>query len=64
VDVNILARVISKGLKKTGRLMDVETILDDKPRQLEQLLEVIAGQGANIESVQHERDSYELDVSK
>jgi threonine dehydratase len=64
VDVNILARVISKGLKKTGRLMDFETVLDDKPRQLERLLEILAEQGANIHSVQHERDSGDLDVTK
>jgi threonine dehydratase len=64
VDVNILARVISKGLKKTGRLMDFETVLDDKPRQLERLLESLAEQGANVQSVQHERDMGDLDVTK
>lgn len=64
VDVNILARVISKGLKKTQRLMDFETILDDKPRQLDRLLDIIADQGANIHSVHHERDNGEMDVNK
>ncbi len=64
VDVNILALVINKGLKKTGRVMEFETILEDKPRQLKKLLGILADEGANILAVQHERESGDTDVGK
>lgn len=64
VDVNIVALVINKGLKKTGRVMEFETILEDKPRQLKKLLDILADEGANILAVQHERESGDMDVGK
>ena len=64
VDVNIVALVINKGLQKTSRVMAFETVLDDKPRQLNKLLTILADEGANILAVQHERESGDMDVGK
>ncbi|MCC8194008.1 MAG: threonine ammonia-lyase, partial [Deltaproteobacteria bacterium] len=64
VDVNILALVINKGLKKTGRVMEFETILEDKPRQLKRVLGILADEGANILAVQHERESGDTEVGQ
>ncbi len=64
VDVNLISRIISKGLKKTGRVMEFSTVLDDKPRQLSALLDVVSHAGANILSVRHDRDDTNVDVGK
>jgi threonine dehydratase len=64
VDVNIAALIINKGLQKTGRIMLFETVLEDKPRQLKNLLEILADQGANILAIQHDRESGNMDVGK
>lgn len=64
VDVNIIAQIIAKGLKKAQRVIAVRTILDDKPRQLSTFLRVLSETGANILSVHHDRDDIDLDVGK
>jgi threonine dehydratase len=60
VDVNVIDRIINQGLYKTGRVMDVETLLDDRPRQLQGLLDCLSGAGVNVLSVAHDRDVTEL----
>jgi threonine dehydratase len=62
VDVNIIAQIISKGLKKAQRVISVRTILADKPRQLSSFLGILSETGANILSVRHDRDNIDLDV--
>jgi threonine dehydratase len=64
VDVNIIAQIINKGLKKAQRVVAIRTILDDRPRQLSSFLGVLSETGANILSVRHDRDNIELDVGK
>ena len=61
IDVNILSRVINKGLVKSGRLLELSTEIADKPGQLNSLLGLIASTGANILSINHNR--YNLDLS-
>ncbi len=62
VDVTTLSRVITKGLSKSGRLVEITTKISDKPGSLLQLLEIVAGTGANIVNVNHARESYDSDV--
>jgi len=64
VDVNVIALIIAKGLKQTGRVMDVSVVLWDKPRQLRNMLDIVGNEGANILSVRHERDNSDIDVGK
>ena len=62
VDVNILSRAISKGLVNSGRITELSAILDDRPRQLQQIIGIVSDEGANIVSIHHNRNSAELDV--
>lgn len=48
IDVNILSRVITRGLLKQGRMSDLKLGLTDKPGQLELVSKIIADQGANV----------------
>lgn len=56
IDVNILNRVISRGLVKFGRTFTVTIALEDKPGQLVSISKIIADLGANVISVLHERN--------
>ncbi len=55
IDVNILNRVINRGLDKDGRICTLAMELDDKPGQLLEVIQVLAKLGANVLSVHHER---------
>ncbi len=55
IDVNLLARIIDLGLKRTGRKMAFYTEISDKPGMLGKLLGCIARTGANLVSVHHDR---------
>lgn len=57
IDVNILNRVINRGLLKNGRLCQFELDVPDKPGTLSQVLKVVGDNGGNILSVNHERVS-------
>ncbi|MDE6283376.1 MAG: threonine ammonia-lyase [Muribaculaceae bacterium] len=57
IDVNILSRVINRGLLKNGRLCQLELEVPDKPGTLSQVLKVVADHGGNVLSVNHERVS-------
>jgi len=56
IDVNILSRVITRGLVKSGRNATLEIVLQDKPGQLESVCRIIAKCGANVVTVYHERN--------
>src|SRR5690606_35849963 len=55
MDVNLLNRLIPKGLIYSGRLMRLSVRLSDRPGRLAELLQVIAGAGANLLEVNHNR---------
>ena len=63
VDVTTLSRVITKGLSKAGRLVELTTKVADKPGSLLQMLQVVSDSGANIISVSHNREDKETDVA-
>lgn len=62
IDVNILSRVITKGLVKTGRITEFSTQIPDKPGQLMNLLDIIGKSGANIMSIDHNREDKKAGV--
>lgn len=62
VDVTTLSRVITKGLSKSGRIVEISTKITDKPGSLMHLLQVIADTGANIVSINHAREDRHSDV--
>ena len=63
IDVNILSRVIGRGLQKSGRSWTMTIELVDKPGQLQHVSELIASTGANVVSVHHERVSHPVDIN-
>lgn len=63
VDVTTLSRVITKGLSKSGRIVEITTKISDKPGSLLQLLQVVANTGANLVNVSHARESCDSDVN-
>ena len=54
IDVNILSRVITRGLVMSGRKVNLMIALEDKPGQLTRVSEIISGCGANVVSVQYD----------
>ena len=63
IDVNILSRVIGRGLQMAGRACSVTIELVDKPGQLQHVSKIIADCGANVVSVHHERVSHTADIN-
>ena len=63
IDVTILSRVIGRGLQTSGRSCSLKIGLVDKPGQLLQVSKIIAGLGANVVSVYHERVSHTADIN-
>lgn len=55
IDVNILSRVITRGLVTSGRNANLTIALTDKPGQLQEVSEIIAGCGGNVVAVHHDR---------
>lgn len=55
IDVNILSRVITRGLVTSGRNVNLTIALTDKPGQLQEVSEIIAGCGGNVVAVHHDR---------
>lgn len=55
IDVNLVARVIERGLVKDGRLVRISVALQDKPGQLAKVSAIVANQKANVIEVHHTR---------
>ena len=55
IDVNVLSRIIERGLVKAGRYVRIATFVPDRPGGLQKLLATVAANGANIIDVHHER---------
>ena len=63
IDVNILSRVITRGLVTSGRNANLVIALEDKPGQLVGVSEIISRCGANVVSVRHERSDPNMAIS-
>ena len=63
VDVTTLSRIITKGLTKSGRITNITTKVVDKPGELNRLLTLVAQNGANVLSVNHDREDYQSEVN-
>ena len=48
IDVNLLSRIIDRGLSASGRLMRIELTITDSPGALAALLSLIASEQANV----------------
>jgi len=63
IDVNILSRVIKRGLLMSGRSCQLLIELQDKPGQLKDVSRIIADLGGNVISVHHERANEAADIN-
>lgn len=63
IDVNILSRVINRGLSMSGRKVTLSIRLTDKPGQLEQVSRLIAEEGANVVAVDYDQTDPNLPIS-
>lgn len=63
IDVNILSRVISRGLLKSGRIADITIEMLDKPGQLKEVSRIIADLGANVIRVRHNQGGENTDIN-
>ncbi|MBE7706096.1 MAG: threonine ammonia-lyase [Cyanobacteria bacterium SIG30] len=64
IDVNILSRVINRGLMKDGRLSDITVELLDKPGQLREVSTIIASHGANVVRVRHNQGGKGMEINE
>lgn len=55
IDLNLVSKVIERGLSMRGRLIRISAIVADRPGSLMKLANVIAEKGANILDVKHDR---------
>lgn len=63
IDVNILSRVITRGLVMSGRNSVLTIALEDKPGQLKGVSEIISNCGANVVSVHYESSDPNMAIS-
>ncbi|WP_396610718.1 threonine ammonia-lyase [Haloferax sp. S1W] len=60
IDMNTLTTVVMRGLVETGRYLKIRTELKDRPGSLEQLIEIVAEERANIYAIRHDRTSRKI----
>lgn len=63
IDVNILSRVITRGLVTGGRLAHLVVNLEDKPGQLKRVIDIVSKCGANVVSVHHDRSDANMPIT-
>lgn len=62
IDVNILARVLDRGLIKAGRKVQFRMVIPDRPGQLQQVLAAIAETQSNVVGIDHDRSKRKVAV--
>lgn len=62
IDLNIMEKVIEKGLVRKGRLVELSVIVDDLPGNLARMTQILAANRANILEVHHDRVLRGLDL--
>jgi threonine dehydratase len=56
IDVNLLARILDRGLTRAGRRLRMNVLLSDAPGSLNRLTQIIAQEGGNILQAIHDRN--------
>ncbi|HIG39110.1 MAG: threonine ammonia-lyase [bacterium] len=64
IDVNVLSKIINRGLSHDGRIVKLESIIADRPGALETLLGIFRESGANVLEVHHHRFSGQAPVGQ
>jgi threonine dehydratase len=64
IDVNLIAKIINRGLTFDGRIIKLDTVINDIPGTLESLLASFRKSGANILDVHHHRFSSDAPIGQ
>jgi threonine dehydratase len=64
IDVNVLSRIIDRGLIRAGRRLRVNVWLSDRPGSLARLTELIARHGANVLQAIHDRSEPSVTIDQ
>jgi threonine dehydratase len=62
IDINLLDRIIEKGLSQTGRMVRIGVLLRDVPGSLAKLSDLVAEHHANILHIIHERADKDIPI--
>lgn len=60
IDLNLLTNVLRRGLVERGRYVKLRTVVKDRPGALQDFLDIVADEGANIYEINHERANQSL----
>jgi len=64
IDVNLISRIINKGLAASHRLIQITVILDDIPGSLNKITKIVGECEANILDLKHNRNDVYLDIGQ
>jgi threonine dehydratase len=63
IDVNVVSRIIERGLVKSGRMVRLEVKIPDSTGSLAKLTRLLADAGANIIQIHHDRTFSNMELS-
>jgi len=64
IDINLVDRIIEKGLIESNRRIKISVLLDDRPGALNMLTQTLMESGANVLHVVHSRDVPSLQINQ
>lgn len=64
IDVNMISRIIEKGLIESGRYIRLATVIPDQPGTLNSLLKTVASVKANVISIFHNRARQDVAIGQ
>ena len=64
IDMNLLSRIINRGLAFDGRVVKLDSTISDQPGGLERLLGIFRSSGANVLEVHHHRFGSEAPIGQ
>lgn len=64
IDMNLLSRIIQRGLEHDGRLSELKVVVPDKPGSIAKIAAIIAEEGANIYNLSQRRWEGEVELGE
>ncbi len=64
IDINLVSRIINRGLVKANRRIVVKTVIQDRPGRLQKLLKIIADLDANVVSISHDHNYPDIQIGE
>ncbi|HLF16536.1 MAG TPA: threonine ammonia-lyase [Candidatus Thermoplasmatota archaeon] len=64
IDMNLVGRIIQRGLVKEGRIAVLETVISDRPGSLAAFLALLAEHKASVIDLHHDRDRTDIALNR